>query len=196
MNGFRKMQQRLREEGWYVGWNHYCCQSCAWMDVPDYFDPQYDDDGYLIREDKDGNKIEYEEVNLSKVLFNHSQDCQYDLDEEFMQFFGEDVDHDEFFEEYEEAQWAEEDGQEGAVLEVVKKYGAEEVLKNQPEGLLREGSWVCYPPEIQTESVFCFDGQKQGVKNLKEIIPIIEECGCKVHWNGKGDTRPSISWEL
>ena len=62
---------RLREEGWYCGWGHACCQSCAWMDIPDYFDAQYDKDGYLIREDKDGNPIEYKDVDLAKVLFNH-----------------------------------------------------------------------------------------------------------------------------
>ena len=106
MNGFRKLQERLKEEGWYVGWNHYCCQSCAWMDVPDYFDPQYDKDGYLIREDKDGNKIEYKEVDLAKVLFNHSQDCEYDVHEEFMRSGvleeGEDDFDDDFGEEGEE----------------------------------------------------------------------------------------------
>lgn len=102
MNGFRKLQERLKEEGWYVGWNHYCCQSCAWMDVPDYFDPQYDKDGYLIREDKDGNPIEYKDVDLAKVLFNHSQDCQYDIHEEFMQSGLLEEGEDDFFEELEE----------------------------------------------------------------------------------------------
>ena len=61
MNGFRKMQQRLREEGWYVGWNLPCCQSCAWAELPDTFD--------------DGT-----DIDLSKVLFNHSQDCEVDHD--------------------------------------------------------------------------------------------------------------------
>ena len=196
MNGFRKLQERLKEEGWYVGWNHYCCQTCAWMDVPDYFDPQYDKDGYLIREDKDGNPIEYKDVDLAKVLFNHSQDCEYDVHEEFMQSGLLEEGEDDFFEELEEAQWAEEDGQEGAMLEVAKKYGVESVLENEPEGLLRSGSFVCFPPEMQDESTFCFNGDKEGVKNLKAIIPIIEECGCGIHWNGKGDSRPSISWDL
>ena len=77
-NKLEKLFDRLREEGWYCGWAHTCCQSCAWMDVPDYFDAKYDKDGYLIREDKDGNEIEYEEVDLSKVLFNHEQDCCID----------------------------------------------------------------------------------------------------------------------
>ena len=59
MNGFEKMQERLREEGWYVGWNEPCCQSCAWGSLP-----------YMLDEDKDIK------VDLSKVLFNHSQDCE------------------------------------------------------------------------------------------------------------------------
>ena len=65
MNGFRKMQERLREEGWYVGWNEPCCQSCAWSCLPDYLDEE-----------------EKVDVDLSKVLFNHSQDCEVYLEGE------------------------------------------------------------------------------------------------------------------
>ena len=54
MNGFRKLQERLTQEGWFVGWNLPCCQSCAWCEVPD-------------------------DANLDKVLFNHSQDCEFDM---------------------------------------------------------------------------------------------------------------------
>ena len=193
-NKLEVLFDRLREEGWYCGWAHYCCQTCAWMDVPDYFDPQYDKDGYLIREDKDGNPIEYKDVDLNKVLFNHSQDCQYDIHEEFMQSGLLEEGEDDFFEELEAAQWAEEDGEEGVVLEVAKAWGVESVLENQPEGLINQGSFVCYTPDMQTESCFCFSGDKQGVKNLKAILPIIEEMGCSYSWNGKGDTRISIDW--
>ena len=56
-NGFRRLQQRLREEGWYVGWNLPCCSSCAWAELPYEFE--------------DGT-----DIDLSKVLFNHSQDCE------------------------------------------------------------------------------------------------------------------------
>lgn len=45
-------------------------------------------------------------------------------------------------------------------------------------------------PEQVDGSHFCFGNKK----TLKEIIPIIEECGCTVDWNGKKDTRPYISW--
>ena len=39
-------------------------------------------------------------------------------------------------------------------------------------------------------SCFCFS----NVKTLKEIIPVIEECGCTVDWSGKKSERPFISW--
>jgi hypothetical protein len=45
-------------------------------------------------------------------------------------------------------------------------------------------------PDQVDGSCFCFANKK----TLKEIIPIIEECGCTVDWNGKLDTRPFISW--
>src|SRR6056300_1012828 len=60
---FSILQKRLREEGWYVGWNLPCCQSCAWAELPFEFE--------------DGS-----EIDLNKVLFNHSQDCEVYLDGE------------------------------------------------------------------------------------------------------------------
>ena len=63
MNGFRNLQERLRKEGWYVGWNLPCCQSCAWGELPYEFE--------------DGTEIDFD-----KVLFNHSQDCEIDHDYE------------------------------------------------------------------------------------------------------------------
>ena len=177
-NGFRTLQERLREEGWYVGWNHYCCQNCAWMDVPDTFE--------------DGT-----EVDLSKVLFNHSQDCEYDMMEAVYQHFdNDDGKAEECLEAIEEAQYAEEDGEQGAVKAVYEQFGILHLLEDLPEGMLREGSFVCYPPEQQHSSVFCFAGDKQGVKNLKAILPIIEECGCEWSWDQKGNQRIEISWEI
>lgn len=145
MNGFRKLQERLRTEGWYVGWNHYCCQSCAWEDVP-----------YEHEEGPFAGK----DVNLDKVLFNHSQDCEVYFEENY---FNEDT------QEYEYPE------------EVTKDY-------------LVDGSFVCYTPEQQNSSLFCFSGQEQGVKNLTEILPIIEECGCTYNWCGTGKSRIEISW--
>lgn len=143
MNGFRKLQERLTQEGWYVGWNHHCCQSCGWWDVPD-------------------------EADLSKVLFNHSQDCEY---------------------EREICEVCDGDGEcescdDGYVMP-----------DDAPEGLLKSGSFLCYPPEQVEGSMFCFDGDKKGVKNLKEILPIIEECGCSYNWGGTGETRIWIGWK-
>ena len=176
MNGFRKLQQRLREEGWYVGWNLPCCQSCAWGELPDTFE--------------DGT-----DIDLSKVLFNHSQDCEYDLFDVVYEHFDENSDQaDEFSEEYEDARDAVEDGQTDAVDKLFEKYGISELLEDL-EGMDQSVSgFVCYTPEEQTDSTFCFDGSKKGVANLKAILPIIEECGCTINWNGKGDTRPTIGW--
>ena len=54
---FATLKQNLEAEGWFVGWKLSCCSSCAWWDVPD-------------------------EADLSKVLFNHEQDCEVDESEE------------------------------------------------------------------------------------------------------------------
>jgi len=51
-----------------------------------------------------------------------------------------------------------------------------------------------YTYHEQTYSTFCFNGDKEGVKNLKEILPIIEECGVEWHWNKKGDSRIDLHW--
>lgn len=65
MNGFRRLQQRLQQEGWYVGWALPCCQSCAW--------------GSLPFEHEDG-PFKGQDVDFNKVLFNHEQDCQIECD--------------------------------------------------------------------------------------------------------------------
>jgi hypothetical protein len=136
MNGFRKLQERLSEEGWYVGWAELCCQTCAWGTLPDTL--------------PNGNDVDY-----SKVLFNHEQDCEND---EWMEALD-----DEALDDYEY------------------------------EG---EGTMETFSPEEQNNSTFCFDGSEEGVANLRSIIPIIEECGCEIYWNGEGDQRPDISWKL
>lgn len=158
MNGFRKLQERLTEEGWFVGWNLPCCQSCAWGDVPFEFE--------------DGT-----EVDVNKVLFNHSQDCEVYLDGEECPECGSDRRDDE---------------------DCLTCYGKGVIEEgfDPSEYDTSVGGFICMSPEQQTTSTFCFAGDKEGVKNLKAILPIIEECGCKIHWNGKGDTRPEISWEL
>ena len=154
MNGFRKLQERLTEEGWFVGWNLPCCQSCAWGELP-------------------------YEADLDKVLFNHSQDCEVYIEgEECPDCCGVGYDYDD--------------------EECMTCFGRGEVQ----EGLdlsdydTSVDGFICQSPEQQDESVFCFSGDKKGVANLKEILPIIEECGCKIQWDGTGETRPAISWEL
>jgi len=51
-----------------------------------------------------------------------------------------------------------------------------------------------YKPEETSGSLFCFNGDDEGIKNLINIIPLIEECGCKIQWNKSGDSRPYINW--
>jgi len=152
---FARMQEALRAEGWFVEWNLPCCQTCAWGEV--------------------------DHTDLSKVLFNHSQDCEvYDENEEdcdhcdgtgFNEDCDDDCDHCEG---------------EGFIS------GGFEDLDYEPDTSV--GGFVCMPPEIAGDSTFCFDGSDEGVENLTTIIPIIEECGCKINWNGSGDSRPDISW--
>jgi hypothetical protein len=160
VNGFRKLQERLTEEGWFVGWNLPCCQSCAWAELPFEFE--------------DGS-----EVDLDKVLFNHSQDCEVYIDgEECPECCGDGCD---------------EEGE-----DCLTCFGKGEVQEgfDPSEYDTSVDGFICNSPEQQSESCFCFSGDDTGVENLKAILPIIEECGCKIHWNGKGDTRPEISWEL
>lgn len=145
MNGFRKLEERLTAEGWYVGWAELCCQSCAW--------------GTLPMEHETG-PFKGQDIDFSKVLFNHEQDCE---DEQFAPEGLSEDEEDEYWDEY------------------------------IYEG---EGTMATLTPEIQDSSTFCFDGTKEGVKNLKAIIPIIEECGCAIYWNGSEGSRPDISWNL
>ena len=168
MNGFRKMATRLREEGWYVGWNEPCCQSCAWGGLPMYLD--------------EGMEIE---VDYSKVLFNHSQDCEVYLEgEECPECFGEgmiEVDSDD------DDDWM--DCMEcGGMGEIEEGFDASEYDTSV-------SGFVCQSPEQQNSSYFCFDGSKEGVENFKAIMPIIEECGVSIDsFDESGKTRIELSW--
>jgi hypothetical protein len=165
MNGFRKLQSRLQEEGWYVGWGLMCCQSCAWAEVP---------------YEHEVGPFKGQEVDFSKVLFNHEQDCQME-DEDCDACCG-------------EGYVGEEAEEECSVC------GGKGYCYYNKDGIAPDEDDYCvfphYSPEEQNSSSFCFDGRDNGVKNLKEILPIIEECGCSVVWDGNGNTRPTIIWEL
>lgn len=139
-NKLEKLFDRLRQDGWYCGWAHICCSTCAWGDVP--------------FEHKEG-PFKGESVDLDKVLFNHEQDCCI-----------------------EEEDW---EGDEEAYYEMLDNYDGEGIMPT-------------YTPNEIFYSCFCFSGDKEGVKNLKSILPIIEEMGCTYRWNGKGDTRITIDW--
>jgi len=163
---FSKMQEALRAEGWFVEWNMPCCQSCAWGEVP--FDADH-----------------------TKALFNHSQDCEIDSEGEDCSSCDGDgmIDNPDYdpddgdAEQYIDCDYC--GG--GGIL-----YGSFDDLDYEPD--VSVSGFACMPPEVAGSSMFCFDGSAEGVANFKAVLPIIEASGCKVNWNGSGDTRPDISW--
>ena len=166
MNGFRKMQETLGRQGWFVGWNLPCCQTCAWGEA-----------SYLAED-------------TSKVLFNHSQDCEIDSEGEDCSSCDGDgmIDNPDYdpddgdAEQYIDCDYC---GGEGIL------YGSFDDLDYEPD--VSVSGFACMPPEVAGSSTFCFDGSDEGVENFKAVIPLIEASGCKVNWNGSGDTRPYIS---
>ena len=167
---FAKMQEALRAEGWFVEWNMPCCQSCAWAEV------EHDD--------------------LSKVLFNHSQDCEIDDGNE-MECSSCEGDGMVESSDYDDTE-PDEDGNEQYVE--CDYCAGEGYLRGSFEDLDYEpdvsvSGFACMPPTACDGSMFCFDGSDEGVANFKAVIPLIEASGCEVNWNGSGNARPDISWE-
>lgn len=155
---FQAMAERLRKEGWFVEWNLPCCQTCAWSELSWLENPPED---------------------MSKVLFNHSQDCEVQgVEEECHYCDGEGVigDLDEDCMECRGTGYAD--------------FGDADT----DEFDTSIGGFVCHYPDQIDGSSFCFDGSEEGVENLKAVLPIIEESGCKIQWSGKGEQRPYISW--
>lgn len=198
MNAFEKMKERLMEEGWFVGWNLPCCQSCAWSAVPDYLGAVYTEDGYLAHPET-GKRVSYpeykevypNEVDLSKVLFNHSQDCEVYIEgEECSECLGEG--------EVENPDYDEDDKDSEEWIDCPECFGMGEISEegfDPSEYDTSVSGFVCMTPEQACGSYFCFDGSKKGVENFKAIMPIIEECGVSIHWNGTGDSRIELSWD-
>ena len=159
---FRKMQDALSKEGWFVGWNLPCCQTCAWGEL---------------------SWMEHAPEDMSKVLFNHSQDCEVQGTEEECGYC---------------------DG-EGVVEGSTGEFD-EDCMECRGTGYADFGDvdtdeydtsisgFVCHHPEQIDGSSFCFDGSEEGVENLKAVLPIIEAAGCKVDWSGSGEHRPYITW--
>lgn len=167
---FARMQEALRAEGWFVEWNMPCCQSCAWAEV------EHDD--------------------LTKVLFNHSQDCEMDHDGEDCPDcdgdgmidspdYNSDEPDEHGNEQYIECDYC---GGEGVLYGSFDASELDFVPDTSVDG------FACLPPTACNGSMFCFDGSDEGVKNLTEMLPLITESGCEVRWNGKGNQRIEISW--
>ena len=170
---FARMQEALRAEGWFVEWNMPCCQSCAWAALP------------LNHE---VGPFKGDQIDLEKVLFNHSQDCEIDENEEECSS----CDGTGFIELEDDGERYTEDCDYCAGEGVLR--GSYDNLDFEPD--VRVGGFACYPPTQQSESTFCFDGGKKGVANFNLVHNLIEESGCKILWNGRGDSRPTISWEI
>ena len=142
---FDILQKNLRAEGWFVEWNMPCCQSCAW------------------------SMVSHED--MSRVLFNHTQDCENEEDwvpeVECTECWGH-VNHDEYEEDCPEC----------------GGWGYVDNCEDIP----------IMTPEEAGRSLFCFNGDKEGTKNLVDILPLIEESGCNWSWDKCGGTRIEISW--
>ena len=150
---FKKMKESLESEGWFVAWGMPCCQSCAWANLPD-------------------------DIDLSKVLFNHEQDCESDEFDECSVCHGEGW-------TYEEDYYFDENG--------IERTEEVEVDCEYCDGSGNHGPIYLKSSEA-TSSYFCFGGDEEGVRNLTAVLPLIKEAGCTVNWDGTGSQRPEISW--
>ena len=180
---FARMQEALRAEGWFVEWNMPCCQSCAWGAIP---------------YEHEVGPFKGQEVDLDKVLFNHSQDCEvYVEGEECTECHGEGIVENP---DYDTDQLAEEhDDDLDEFIDCPECFGVGEVNENldlsDDDYDTSVSGFICETPATQSDSSFCFGGSKKGVANLNLAYKIIEESGCKILWNGRGDSRPTISWD-
>lgn len=148
---FKKLQENLQAEGWTVEWNLPCCQTCAWAEI--------------------------EADDLSKVLFNHSQDCEVYIEgEECVVCEGEGVDED-----FEDCPTCFGQGEISEDFDI-SQYDTS------------VSGFICESPEQAGGSLFCFDGTAEGVENLKAVLPIIKESGCSYEWDETGSSRIYISW--
>jgi hypothetical protein len=156
---------RLREEGWYCGWGLACCQSCAWDDVP--FEHEV-------------GPFKGKDIDFDKCLFNHEQDCEIDVFE--------------LDENAEECEVCYGDDENCPHCKGTGWIVDESVLEELDIVNRKYSAYPHYTHYEQTNSTFCFNGDKEGVKNLKAILPIIEECGIEWHWNQKGNSRIDLDW--
>jgi len=169
--GFDIIQEKLQAEGWYVGWSLPCCQTCAWGCVP--------------FEHKTG-PFKGQEVDFDKVLFNHEQD----LEEEPVMYCP--------VCESEGSVPVEDEKDEFATVECTNCNGTgldpDGPIDIETEEYKPDFDWDTFPEEVVDNSSFCFSSNEKGVKNLKAIVPMLEEIGCRIDWNETGDDRPRIDF--
>jgi hypothetical protein len=138
-----------------------------------------------------------DDADMSKVLFNHSQDCEVDSEyEECTHCNGDGMIENPDYDTENLADESDDDLDE--FIDCIE-CDASGIVKTYKEDITEcdhqhAPNFICYHPHQVGGSMFCFDGTKEGVKNLKAILPIIEECGCSWSWTKKGDHRIEIGW--
>ena len=84
-------------------------------------------------------------------------------------------------------------------------WNSEDVLIDPcvPEGLTKEEEKV-WEESFEKEPIqyyaiedimlngFCFNTDEKSIENLKGILPLIEECGCKWDWNKSGEQKKNL----
>lgn len=174
---FAKLQTRLREEGWFVEWGMPCCQSCAWSDIPSKHE---------------AGPFEGQEVDFDKVLMNHEQDCEVDDQIECEACEGEGMIESSDYDDTE----PDEDGNEQYVD--CPECDGEGYVMDPDSKNFENAKWFhtmyCFTPDHQSSSLFMFSNSDEGLKNLNDILPIIEESDCGYTWSGSGKSRIGIHW--
>lgn len=176
VNGFERMKAALQDQGWYVGWCEGWSQSDAWDAVP---------------YDHEVGPFKGQRIDTDKCLFNHEQDAQIYWEDDVAVELEEQSNGDPAVRDAMEVTFFEQLGETDRDNwhTIFSNWDMKEIYFKY----LFNREWYSFPwygPTEISQSYFCF-GSAQA---LKEVIPLIEECGCKVTWNGRSDTRPLISW--
>ena len=77
------------------------------------------------------------------------------------------------------------------------EYDSEKEEYILPAGMTRDDfcTFPTHKPEETTGSMFCFNGDDEGLEQLINAIAVIESAGCYVRWNKTGGQRVFIGWK-
>lgn len=159
------MKQALESEGWVVEYNYWCCQSCGWTAIQDRCSRN-------------------EAIDPNKVLFCHEQDVCVEKDIECPNCYGDaeievdchscesvygDVDED-----------CHECGGTGFYTNLCDECdGTGRIYEDEPVD----------PAEIEGTHFAMGDAEE-----FQKVLPLIENSGCTVEWNGTQEQRPYINF--